>query len=434
MAFLGVILFLEFRDAFAPPPPAEVQPNAAILPAPLTYTFTNIVDSSGPHDLFNFFQVNAAGSVAFTATPRGGGQSSIYTGDGHSINEVAHGDSSLYDPAINDSGVVAFAGRLSPGEMGVFRKSGTGPLETIFQSPGLTVPANSLSINSAGKVAFAATLQDGRECIFVGGNGPVEMIAENRGAYKHVQRPSINADGAVAFQAELAEGGSEICIARGGVTRWISRGVDGADYPAINAAGRVAFRGSSGIYTSDGGPLTTIAHTGKAYQGFEMLSDPRPNGNYFTGPGISNDGTVVFAASLGNEQCGLFHGPDAIRDRIIQTGDPLFGSTLISIQFSAVSSNGKVAFIYQLANELSGIAVATPVRGAAGTQPGSLAMQAGPGLPALSPQSAHRAEWYRRALVGTFLSENGGGAGVGSLYAAARMWCHAPDEDGVRRI
>jgi hypothetical protein len=59
----------------------------------------------------------------------------------------------------------------------------------------------------------------------------------------------------------------------------------------------------------------------------------------------------------------MFIGPDPVADKIIFSGDPLFGSTARFHFISNVAMNdaGQIAFRYTLANDVSGIGVATPV-------------------------------------------------------------------------
>ena len=93
---------------------------------------------------------------------------------------------------------------------------------------------------------------------------------------------------------------------------------------------------------------------------------------------LNSKGQVAYWAKFGISPFveGIFTGPDKVADKVIGTGDPLFGSVVSAIAESQVAGrflndNGQVAFSYKLSNGLSGIAVATPV--ASGTPPPSLA-------------------------------------------------------------
>ena len=47
-------------------------------------------------------------------------------------------------------------------------------------------------------------------------------------------------------------------------------------------------------------------------------------------PSLNNSGTVAFRAFLDTGEDGIFTGPDPLADKVIGTGDPLFGSTVTS--------------------------------------------------------------------------------------------------------
>jgi hypothetical protein len=61
---------------------------------------------------------------------------------------------------------------------------------------------------------------------------------------------------------------------------------------------------------------------------------------------------------------GVFTGPGPVADRVIATGNPLFGSTLSAIDTMlsvGLNDGGSMAFAYSLANVAQGIALAVPV-------------------------------------------------------------------------
>ena len=102
-------------------------------------------------------------------------------------------------------------------------------------------------------------------------------------------------------------------------------------------------------------------------------------------PAIDGDGNVAFWArtaetflyDFGNDFAdffpieGIFTGPDLSADRVIGTGDPLFGSTVALTRptnslrpintWLDMNDSGQIAFRYQLADGRRGIAVATPL-------------------------------------------------------------------------
>jgi hypothetical protein len=97
-----------------------------------------------------------------------------------------------------------------------------------------------------------------------------------------------------------------------------------------------------------------------------------PGGAYSSFPGaavINNQGNVVFWATLTAGGSGLITGPDADLDKVIATGDSLFGSTVttvVSRADRALNNAGQEAFQATLADGRTVIARADPVPGGAG--------------------------------------------------------------------
>jgi len=111
-------------------------------------------------------------------------------------------------------------------------------------------------------------------------------IADNSGSFDLLFPPSINNNGTVAFLATLRSGGESILKGSGGpLTTIADTNGPFSDFgrgTSINDAGRVAFRGDSGVFTGDGGPLTTVALSGG------------PLSHFGEHPAINNAGTVAF--------------------------------------------------------------------------------------------------------------------------------------------
>jgi len=125
---------------------------------------------------------------------------------------------------------------------------------------------------------------------------------------------------------------------------------------AINDSNTVAFladldAGGSGIFTSSGGAITTVADTSGPFSSFEVESTA-----------INDSGTVAFLANLDAGGAGIFTGLDSVVDQVIATGDLLFGSTVTSLSFSktGLNNSGQVAFFARLANGTEGIFRANP--------------------------------------------------------------------------
>jgi hypothetical protein len=124
---------------------------------------------------------------------------------------------------------------------------------------------------------------------------------------------------------------------------------------AINDEGTVAFRafldaGGRGIFTGSGGEITTIVDDSGAFRGFNSMA-------------LNDEGAVVFQAVLDAGGEGIFTGSDLVADKVIATGDSLFGSTVTSLFFqkNGLNNSGQIVFIAGLADGTQGVFRAEPV-------------------------------------------------------------------------
>ncbi len=127
----------------------------------------------------------------------------------------------------------------------------------------------------------------------------------------------------------------------------------------VDDAGNVLIY-SSWLRSPAGGPLTSSA--GLFVKG-PALAEPKliAPGSFFISKGaISGNGKVVYRAQNGGT--GLWTGPDVIADKVIKSGDALFGSAVsdVNIQNKSINNKGQIVFFYSLASGARGIAVATP--------------------------------------------------------------------------
>jgi hypothetical protein len=78
--------------------------------------------------------------------------------------------------------------------------------------------------------------------------------------------------------------------------------------------------------------------------------------------GINAAGSIVFAASLDAGGSGIYTGSGSTTDKVITKGDPLFGSTVTSVQIStkAINDSGQIAFEATLADGRSVVVRADP--------------------------------------------------------------------------
>jgi len=318
---------------------------------PIPYVFTGIGDIPSGGTI-SAPAINNAGTVAFTISPDGAAGSGVFAGNGGPLTTIVTGSLSSSSPAgftgvvsINNSGTVAFA--AAAGAQGIYTGSG-GPLTTIHSGYSGGDP----SINNAGTVAFF-----GPGSVLSSNGGVPTTIATVGGAFQGFigGAPAINNAGTVAFLAILG-GSAGVFTGNGGPLTTISTGIGGINiFPSINDTGTVAFTatflsGVSGIFVGSGGPLTTIADTHDSFNNFDT-------------PSINDHGNVAFLGSLTAGGEGIFTGPDPVNNQVIATGDPLFGSTVTSFLFGPEGYNdaGQVAFLATLADGRIVIARAAPV-------------------------------------------------------------------------
>jgi hypothetical protein len=123
--------------------------------------------------------------------------------------------------------------------------------------------------------------------------------------------------------------------------------------PAVNSAGTVAFAAQrdavlTGIYTGNGGPLTTVVDNTGAFGLF--LGGL---GASLGAVGIDGRGNVVFGAApkSGGTQ-GLFSGPDPLADKVIALNDILDGARVSYLGFgpNGMNDSGQVAFVAVLSD------------------------------------------------------------------------------------
>jgi hypothetical protein len=361
-------------------------PSAAGSQVVPVYGFTLMADTSSVFGGFgSSVSLNSGGSVAFFANLKDGGVG-IFTGTGRSITTIADTSTTLGfgsdGVASNDAGTVAFPSGVKAGGAGVFAGNG-GPIVTIAEtgSGAFVAIGSPVSINDLGTVAFlASATSPATEGIFVGAGGPVTTLYDDRtgSPFFTFGSPAINDHGIVAFLAGTRNSGGSGGIFAGAGAPAVTKIADETDNLLalngvdINNIGTVAFHakfktsGGQGIFTGNGGPVTTIADTSGAFSGFPGES-----------PSINSNGEVVFIATLTGGGIGVFSGPDPVSDKVIETGDPLFGSVVTDLLANGtqlgLNDSGQVAFMASLADGREVVVRADP---AAVPEPSSLALLA----------------------------------------------------------
>jgi hypothetical protein len=265
--------------------------------------------------------INSAGRVGFSAGVVSGNDSIIATSDGGVLNVIASANASglvggqfLGISGMNERGdVVFFAFRKGFGSQAIFAGKG-GPLTPVVDT---STDSNFLGfgnadIDASGKVAFHGFPADGTEGIFLTDNLLHDVADTNNPNLVGFLDPVINNKGTVGSAAFLSAGGMVVFTAnpRGITPRTNSSSFSSVDNVSINNLDDVAFfatetAGRDGIFVERSGS-----------------SNPVP---------------------------------------VIETGDPLFGSTVVALSIGrfSLNDNGCITFRYGLADGRSGIAIAS---------------------------------------------------------------------------
>ncbi|MBD2743736.1 choice-of-anchor tandem repeat NxxGxxAF-containing protein [Coleofasciculus sp. FACHB-1120] len=346
-----------------------------------SFNFTKIADTNGSFSsFFDAPAINNQGTVAFRTSE------GIFTGNGETITTISNTSVSPVFPiiassdlSINDEGTVAFIADLEtiilppPADFVIFRKgiftsngTTTNTIRNDFVTSGRSgITIDSPSLNNQGTVSFSYSFQgygfeetafstvvtsNGTTTTFIASGEAPNFDGGTLG--RSVESNSLNNQGIVAFRRGLIGGGSGIFTGNGTTTTTIAdtSGIFSNLGPgSINDAGTVAFNadldaGGEGIFTGNGTTATTIADTSGIFSNFGAAS-------------INNAGIVAFLAGLDAGGTGIFTGSNSLTNKVIATGDTLFGSTVTSLGFFREGFNnpGQLAFFASLANGTTGI-------------------------------------------------------------------------------
>lgn len=329
------------------------------------YTFTKIAESGGGIAGFGNFSINDGGKVEFLVRLTDGTEK-ILVGDGVSTTTIADttGDffrflsGGHYGKHIGGSGAVAFLAQRNSGEIGLFLGDGV-TTKLIVDNTGTVDIIEQLTINQGDTVAFRRVFSDDTTAIFRGNTEGVVALVTSDDILKPIGGSVILDNDEVAYIDLLGVGNKRRIVVTDGVSAQILAESEGIGVIAINNQKTVAyFRaivGSVSIVVTDGTISTTLVE--------DTGSGPFRD---FSNFGIADDGIVVFGANvgLGGADSGIFFGPDPVLDKIIRTGDDLFGSTVTQVGFipGALNKNGTLAFFAQLNDGRSVIARAEPPR------------------------------------------------------------------------
>jgi hypothetical protein len=333
------------------------------------YSFIKVADSTEDgFDPFSFgcASINSGGDIAFRAgRPHPDGFNTIHgiyraNADG-SLTTIAENDKRFvqigFNPSMNDLGQVSFAARIdrSPDIESILRGSGKKLTTIASTADEFNFFGFDTSVSDSGEVAFKAELDEEfgfDEGLFSGRGRDIttHYLASTSRFDGNDSRPSINNFGAIAFD-ESVNFDDGIFVGREGVFMAIARPDPDVSVqePILNDSGTAAFVRSffdeaAGLFveeivTGRGGPLSTVVDTRGPFAFFGF----RP-------PSLNNAGDVAFDATLDDGTSGIFTGPDAASDRVIEVGDTLDGAVVQNLTFceEGLNGSGQLGFIAQL--------------------------------------------------------------------------------------
>jgi hypothetical protein len=273
-------------------------------------TTTTIATTGETYSAFAASTMNDAGTVAFEANLKAGGQA-VVTGDGRELHTVADTTgpfSSFFgNVALNIDGQVVFAANLTAGGSGIFSvRDGVveeiiGAGDSLFGSTVASFPAVPFApvggLNNEGEVAFVVNLADGREVIVRADPLPatiyqlpvVQSVVVNDGSAQRSMVTSLT----VTFSTvvHLDPGAFALVGQDGGVIQLevTQAVVDGHSVDTLTFVGAGILGGS----LADGRYTLTI-HGGLVHDGFGQALDG-------AGTGVAgSDGTDAFFRLFGD--------------------------------------------------------------------------------------------------------------------------------------
>src|SRR5436190_9503807 len=316
------------------------------------YQFKAIATKDALFSTFgNWPSINNSGDVAFNTVLTQTSNYAIYVGNGISTHEIYNAGPSgtiQNGPTINDSGWVAF-GAYNGSTNSILISNGT---TTHFVAPGIVV---SPSLNNAGKVTFNAPVGSSREGVALWNNGNTTWLADATANFSGVSEPVVNNSDAVTFMGQdfntvntaiyrATTAGRTRVIGKGDLIRAGQTVTVVGNRPTIDDAGRIVSMmtdsgGVSGLYSFNAdGSIQSITTNQGLFADFTSV--------YGTRPAIDNVSGLVFGAELDDGRMGIFDGPDPTNNKILATGDTLFGRTVdnIVLGYGGLNANGQIAF------------------------------------------------------------------------------------------
>lgn len=348
------------------------------------YGITPIVTSNGLG--LSLPSINDSGTVAFIDTTTG--RAGLYTGNGGPLSTVVSSPTEfrLYfsggpgAPTINNAGSIAFWAYIGPtgitqGNETAILSDAAGQLSTIVSNVPPVGISNAYSytttpqISGNGTVTFEVdhTGVGGGGGVFSGNGGPLTTLISNSASNGPTADPAISHNSVEAYDwptlnsGNSRTGNDQLFLVNANTTTTLGTiSGDFFSHIAVNDAGSaIASTLDNRIYLAAGGSLNPIVNTNAVFSEDGTVS-------------INDSGDIAFIAALSAGGSGIFTGPDPVLDKVVETGDPLDGSTVLQLGFSSegLNSSGQIAFWAELANGEQGEFVASV------PEPASLALLA----------------------------------------------------------
>ena len=311
-------------------------------------TLQTLPGSTGNFANFSInFALNETGTVAFSGSTNAGTATGVYTGSGGALTTIAVSGQAV--PGLGGN-IFSFASNLALSDSGSVAFTAT----TITT----TTAGTGEYFGSGGTLtAMATTLQTAPGTGALFGFPSVSPVLNNTGGAAFVEQNATASGVYTTFGSTLTTVATTLQVAPeiGGNFASFSSSI------AINDSGAVAFfannginfsTSSRGIFARVGGVLSAIASTARVAPGL--------SGNFrrFTDPALSNSGIVVFRGETAAGAQGIYTGTGGALQTIAITGQsaPGIGGTFLNFDTSpAVNDLGTVAFFGTNSADASGI-------------------------------------------------------------------------------
>ncbi len=223
------------------------------------------------------------------------------------------------------------------------------------------VLSGNVLVNSSGTVAFwEGEIIENRlhSFITIGGNVPLTHLVDVGGAVGASM--DLIDDGTVVYQGSTADyrpayyatclGGPTTLVADNSGPWTLQQGG-----PDVNNSGQMVF-----VADLDAGGRGIILSTLDRSRPDQILVDGTGPLDLFYSLSLNDRGEFAYLAIPDAGGIGIYTGADIAADRVIATGDTLFGSVVTFVRMSkgGLNNHGDLAFWYELENGKTGMAIA----------------------------------------------------------------------------